>query len=119
VTSPVSAHGYLGVRAARGILSAANRNVPGGWVVTFPPTELYPIDFEIYHCAVKGPRGNFDVYIDDSFYSTAVRSDRNEYDPNRNMFVRRGQTVSWHYSSTDATNQPQVWIYARLPTGII
>jgi hypothetical protein len=110
--------GYLGVRPAVGVLSAANRNVPGGWYVLFRPQDLYPVDVHIYHIALKGPPGNFDVYIDQSFYSTAVRSDRNEYDPKQPMFVRRGQEVSFHFSSTDATaTPPQVWMYARLPTG--
>lgn len=110
-------YGYLGFRAALGALSAANRNVPGAWVVTFKPQDLYPGDVEIYHIALQGPFGTFDVYIDDQFYSTAVRSDRNEYDPKNAMYVRRGQEVSFHFSST-ATPRPQVWIYARQPSGI-
>lgn len=109
--------GQLGVRPATGILSADNRNVPGSWVVTFTPGEDLPaIDVEVWHIAVKGPPGNFDVYIDDAFYSTAVRSDRNEYDPKHPMYVRRGQTITFHFSSAD-TPAPQVWLYLRQPRG--
>lgn len=114
------AYGYLGARQKSGELSAENQNVAGGWLVVFTPTDLsYPGDVEIYHIAVKGPPGNFDVYIDTQFYSTAVRADRNEYDPKHPMYVRRGQSVSFHFSSTDATaTAPTVNIYARQPTGL-
>jgi hypothetical protein len=111
-------YGYLGQRAQTGVLLATNKNVPGAWVVTFLSQDLYPQDFDIYHMALKGPNGNFDVYIDDSFYSTAVRSDRNEYDPKQPMHVRRGQTVSFHFSSTSAP-APQVWLYAKRPGGFL
>lgn len=115
----VQSYGYLGSRQAVGILSAANKNVPGGWLVTFTSQMLYPADFLIYHIALKGPNGNFDVYIDDTFYSTAVRADRNEYDPKQPIYMRRGQDLSFHFSSTaPAGPTPQVWIYARTPTGL-
>lgn len=113
------AFGYLGSRQKQGVRSTANLNVSGGWLVTFDPQDLYPADVEIYHIAVKGPPGNFDVYIDTQFYSTAVRADRNEYDPKHPMYVRRGQSVSFHFSSTDATaTAPIVNMYARQPSGI-
>lgn len=113
MTQPI-ATGYLGSRAGLGVLSATNRNVAGSWVVTFPPNELPPDDFEIYHIALRGPTGNLLVYIDDTFYSAASRTDVNEYDPKQAMFVRRGQTVSFHLSSA-ALPRPQVWIYMRQP----
>jgi hypothetical protein len=106
--------GYLGSRQGIGELSAANKNVPGAWVVTFKTQDLYPIDFEIYHIAMRGPTGNLLVYIDESFYSAAPRTDVNEYDPKQPMFVRRGQEVSFHLSSVNEP-VPQIWIYARLP----
>lgn len=115
MTQP-NAGGYLGSRQALGVLSADNRNVPGAWVVTFKTQDLYPIDVEIYHIAIRGPTGNMLVYIDDRFYSATSRTDRNEYDPKQPMFVRRGENITFHLSST-ATPQPQVWIYAR-QTGI-
>lgn len=107
--------GYLGSRGASLVeLSADNKNVPGGWVATFRAQDLYADDFEVYHIAVKGPNGNFDVYVGDLFYSAAVRSDRNEYDPKNAMYVRRGQDISFHFSSA-AAPQPEVVIYTRQP----
>lgn len=108
--------GYLGHRIPTTVrLSADNKNVAGGWVAEFRDT--YAIDVDIYHIAMRGPSGSFDVYIDDAFYSTDTRSDRNEYDPKQPMHVRKGQVVSFHFSAT-ATPAPQVWIYARQPTGV-
>lgn len=106
--------GYLGSRQALGLLSAENRNVAGCWVVTFKSQDLYPIDFEVYHMAVKGPPGNMLVYIDENFYSAASRSDVNEYDPKQPMFVRRGESITFHLSS-NVPPQPKIWIYARMP----
>ena len=106
--------GYLGSVRAVGRLSAANRFVAGSWVVTFPTQGLPPIDYVVYHIAMRGgPTGGFLVYIDEAFYSAADRSDLNEYDPKQPMFVRRGQTVSFHYKSATAALQPQVWMYLR------
>lgn len=112
--SPV---GYLGSRQAIGVLSADNKNVAGGWVVTFKTQDLYPTDFEVYHIAIKGPAGNMLVFIDENFYSAAPRTDVNEYDPKQPMFVRRGEGITFHLSST-ATPAPKVWIYCRQPQGI-
>lgn len=107
--------GYLGSRGPSLVeLSADNRNVAGGWVATFRAQDLYPDDFEIYHISVKGPNGSLDVYIDELFYSTTTRSDRNEYDPKNAMYVRRGQDVSFHFSSA-ALPRPDVVIYTRQP----
>lgn len=112
-------YGYLGQRAAFGALSADNRNVPGGWLAMFSSQDLYPADFLIWHIALKGPTGGFDVYIDDTFYSTASRSDRNEYDPKQPIYMRRGQSLSFHFASTDPAGPvPEVRIFARQPTGL-
>lgn len=108
--------GYLGNRGPSTVkLDPANLNTPGSWVATFLPEDLYPEAVEIYHISVKGPAGNFDVYLDNVFYSTAVRADRNEYDPRNPMYVRPGQTLSFHFSSAAATNAPTVNIFARQP----
>lgn len=107
--------GYLGNRGASTVtLSAGNKNVTGSWVATFLPNDLWPESVEIYHIALKGPQGNFDVYIDDLFYSAGIRSDKNEYDPKNPMYLRPGQTVSFHFSNT-ATPAPTVNIFARRP----
>lgn len=105
--------GYLGSRIAKTVVhSAQNLNTPGGWLSTWDP--LAPIEVEVFHIAMKGPAGSFDVYIDDSFYTTDTRSDRNEYDPSQPMPVRPGQIVSFHFSAT-AAPAPQVWLYLRQP----
>jgi len=107
--------GYLGYRGASTVAkSASNRIAAGSWVATFLPADLYQEDYEIYHISVKGPAGFFDVYLDDTFYSTAVRSDRNEYDPKNPIYVRRGQTITFHFSSS-SNPAPTVNIFARQP----
>ena len=108
--------GYLGSAQAVGVLSQANKNVAGGWVVEFRTQDLPPIDVEVYHIAIVGPTGNMLVYIDESFYSATSRTDRNEYDPKQPMFVRRGQGVTFHLSSSSAP-APKVWMYIRTPRG--
>ncbi len=110
--------GYLGSRQATGVLSPANLNVAGAWVVTFRPQDMPVEPYDVYHIALKGPRGNFQVYIDDAFYSAAVRSDLNEYDPKQTMHVRPGQTITFHFSST-TTPQPVVNLWLRQPGAII
>jgi hypothetical protein len=108
-------HGHLGHRSAIGALSAQNLYVPGCWVVTFTPQDLsYPADFEVYHIAVRGPGGAFLVYIDDSFYSATDRGDLNEYDPKHPMYVRRGQSITFHWN-VSVGDAPTVWVYAREP----
>lgn len=110
--------GYLGSRQATGVLSADNRNVAGAWLVTFKSQDLPPIDFEIYHIAIRGPYGNMLVYIAENFYSATSRTDVNEYDPKQPMFVRRGEDVTFHLSNDDSP-APTVWIYIRQPQGIV
>lgn len=111
------ANGNLGNRGASTVrLSAQNRNVAGGWVATFLPKDLWPDSVEIYHIAVKGPQGTFEVYIDDLFYSADDRSDKNEYDPQNAMYLRPGQTVTFEFSNT-ALPAPTVNIFARRPRG--
>lgn len=107
--------GYLGNRGASTVaLSAANRNVAGAWVATFLGKDLWPEAVEIYHIAMKGPRGSFQVFIDDTFYSADSRSDLNEYDPQNAMYLRPGQTITFEFSNT-ALPAPTVNIFARRP----
>jgi hypothetical protein len=108
--------GYLGSRSTTGVLSADNKYVAGSWVVTFPTQDLPPIDCVVYHIALTGPTGGFMVFVAENFYSAADRSDLNEYDPKQPMFVRRGESVSFHFKSA-ATPQPKVWLYLRQPGG--
>lgn len=107
--------GYLGNRGASMVrLDTANLFVPGSWVATFLPDDLYPEDFEIFHIALLGPAGGFRVYLDNVFYSADDRSDQNEYDPKNAMYVRRGQTITFHFRSAAAPT-PVVNIFARQP----
>lgn len=114
--SQPSPGGYLGNRAATGVLSASNKYVAGSWVVTFRTQDMPPIDCVVYHIALTGPAGGFLVYVGENFYSAADRSDLNEYDPKQPMFVRRGEDVSFHFFSPDAP-APRVWLYLREPGG--
>lgn len=120
MTGPTDADGtgYLGNRGASTVaLSASNRYLAGGWVATFLPRDLWPEPVEIYHVALRGPRGGFLVYIDDLFYSTHDRSDVNEYDPKNPMYLRQGQTVTFEFRSL-STPAPTVNMFARRPSRI-
>jgi hypothetical protein len=109
--------GYLGVRTAVGVLSANNRvTTPAtGWVVTFTP-EMMPTDaeFEIWHGATRGPGGYFLVYKDDALFGVGQNGFINEYAPVNAMFVRKGQSVSLHWSTNIGT-APIVWFEFRQP----
>lgn len=105
---------YLGRRSATGFLNPGNPLGAGNWSVRFTPADLYPADFVIYHAVLTGPGGSFRVFIDDAFYSVAPRGDINEYDPVNAMYVRRGESILFHWTiATGAA--PAVTIYARTP----
>lgn len=107
--------GYLGPRGPSTVAKdPTNLFVAGSWVATFKPQDLYPAAFEIYHISLTGPAGGFRVYIDNIQYSSADRSDQNEYDPVHPMYVRPGQTISFHFRSA-ANPQPVITIFARQP----
>lgn len=106
--------GYLGSRDAIGFLNPGNPIASGAWSVRFTPADLYPADFVVYHIALLGPGGAFRVYLDDRFYSVAARGDVNEYDPVHPMFVRRGQTIWFHWAIATGS-APAVSLYARAP----
>lgn len=110
----------LGHRPATGFADPANPNGSGCWTVRWRPDELPATDFEVYHAVILGPGGKFDVYLDDSIYSTGVRGDRNEYDPNNAMPVRKGQTIFFYWTISTGT-RPTARIDLRTPTsgGII
>jgi hypothetical protein len=103
-----------GIVRAVGVLSAANKVLPGAWVVTFPPEQLPREDSECYHGAVLGPGGYFVVYLDTSLHSNGANGLINTYEPTIPMFVRRGRTITFHWSTT-STPAPQVWLYFRAP----
>jgi hypothetical protein len=107
--------GYLGDRAASEVVKSANNKIAAGsWVATFLPDDLPPEACEAYHMAVLGPAGGFRVYIDDKYYSSDDRSDQNEYDPKNPMYIRPGQTITFHFRSA-AAPQPTVNIWLRQP----
>lgn len=109
--------GYLGTVPKTGSKtpSVPNPILATAWTVEIRPDDgLPPADFEVYHIAITGPGGTFRVYLDDELYSVAVRGDINEYDPNNAIFVRRGQTI-FFYWSTGSGSAPRVWIRCRQP----
>ncbi len=103
------------MRSAGGVLSAANKNVAGGWVVTFRPQDMpNDADYEVWHGAVRGPGGFFLLYVDDALYGIGENGLINEYAPPTAMFVRKGQTITLNWSiATGAA--PQAWLYLRSP----
>ena len=109
----------LGTRKAIGALATAanpNRVTSGAWIVSFTPTVvgLGDVDFEVWHGAAKGPGGYFHVYIDDSFFGVGENGTINEYAPQIPMYVRRGQSVSLHWSIATGT-APEVTFWLREP----
>jgi hypothetical protein len=107
--------GQLGFRDAIGALTAANLVTAGAWVVTFTP-EMMPSEpeFEIWHGALRGPGGYALVYIDNELFGVAENGSINEYSPPTAMFIRKGQTVSLHWSIALAP-APHVWFRFRQP----
>jgi len=108
----------LGDRSAVGAAPTVlnpNRVTTGAWIVTFPPEALpSDSDFEVWHGAVRGPGGYFMVYLDDKLYGVGENGLINEYAPPTAMYVRKGQTITFHWSIPTAP-APQVWIYLREP----
>lgn len=105
----------LGFRSNVGKLLASNRVTAGAWVCTFPP-EVLPSDaaFEVHHAAIRGPGGYFLVYIDDQLFGVGDNGLINEYAPAIPMYVRKGQSITLHWSIATGT-APQAWIYLRQP----
>lgn len=110
----------LGDRSAIGKKDVNNRNpanfiTPGAWVITFTPEELpSDTDFEMWHGAVRGPGGYFLVYLDDKLYGVGENGLINEYAPSIAMYIRKGQTITLHWS-TATGNAPTAWLYFRQP----
>lgn len=110
---------YLGFRRARGALSAQNPYSAGGWAVTFSPEALSIRNpFEIFHIAVQGPNlasCNLQLWLDTIFYSTTVRGDINDYDPNHPIPVMPGQSVNFYWNTT-VNPAPIVTIFCQEPS---
>lgn len=112
----------LGFRSKRGTLLATNPFFAGGWAVQFTPEDISIQDntFLIWHIAVQGPAApssNLQLWLDTIFYSTTVRGDANDYDPNQPIVVRSGQTVNFYWNTT-VNPAPMVTIFLRQP-GVI
>lgn len=107
--------GNLGDRTATGRLSNTNRVTAGAWVITYTP-EMLPAEaaFEVWHATIRGPGGYFLVYIDDKLYGVGENGLINEYAPAIPMYVRKGQTITFHWSIATGS-APQAWIYLRQP----
>lgn len=109
---------FLGFRTKRGVLLPANPYLAGGWAVQFTPQDLRIQQmFVISHIAVQGPNlpsCNLQVWLDTMFYSTTPRGDINDYDPNRPIPVRPGQTVNFYWNTT-VNPAPNVSILCEEP----
>lgn len=114
MTSP-SIRSNLGNRQATGKLLVSNRVVPGAWVVTFDPADMpSDADYEVWHGAIRGPGGYFLVYLDDALYGVGQNGLINEYAPTIPMYVRKGQTISLHWSIATGS-APLAYFYLRIP----
>lgn len=111
----------LGFRSKRGTLLASNPYLAGGWAVQFTPQDTRIQEaFEIFHIAVQGPAApscSLQLWLDTTFYSTTVRGDINDYDPNQPIYVRSGQTVNFYWNTT-VNPAPMVTIFCRQPSPI-
>lgn len=110
---------YLGFRSKTGVLLPANPFSPGGWAVQLTPDDIAIQEtmFEIFHIAVQGPAApscQLQLWLDTVFYSTTVRGDINDYDPNWPIPVRSGQTVNFYWNTT-VNPAPVVTIFCRQP----
>ncbi len=107
---------YLGKLTKRGVTSATNPVLAGGWTITFDPAALgVKIGAEVYHIAVQGPENSrFQVWIDTTFYSNVVRGDINDWDPAQPMYIRPGDTVFFYYN-TAAGTAPVATVFLREP----
>lgn len=110
--------GNLGFRDADGFVDANNPLGAGFWTVRFDQGNLrIPIDFEIYHIAVKGPPGStFQVFINTTFYDNVPHGDVNSWDPNQPMYVHTGSELFFYYSTSAGTTAPHITLSCREPT---
>lgn len=112
---------YLGFRSKKGVLLASNPFSAGGWGVEFTPEDIHIQEqYEIFHIAVQGPNQpscNLQLWLDTIFYSTTVRGDINDYDPNQPISVRSGQSVNFYWDTT-VNPAPMVTIFCRQPIPI-
>lgn len=109
---------YLGPRVAVGVLSPANLVTPGAWVVTFDPAAMpRDYDYEVYHGWATGPGGYFLGYIDGYGYDSAQNGKINEYTPTNGKYVRKGQTLSYHWSIATLP-APVIVLYLRTPKDV-
>lgn len=110
--------GYLGQRPGTGALDNDNPLLAGGWHVEFTPQQLaIRQPFEVFHIALRGPADPssvLEVWLDTTFYSTAVRGDVNEWDPNQAMYCMPGQTIHLYWDTTTGP-APRVTIFCRQP----
>jgi hypothetical protein len=106
--------GYLGKLTKRGVLNAENPVLAGGWTIAFDPASIgIKVESEIYHIAIKGPRGStFEVYHGTTFYDNVARGDINSWDPSQPMWIQPGTTVFFHYSLSTGT-APTATCYFR------
>lgn len=104
----------LGKRKKTGAIDNQNPVKAGGWTIVFDPAFLgIQVPFEVYHAAVRGPAGSqFEVWIDDTFYSASIRGDRNEWDPSQPMHVTPGETIFFYYNTANGP-APTVAIFCR------
>lgn len=112
---------YIGSRTSPpAVISNDNVNPFGNgfWAVTFTPA-IFAVaagDFEIYHMTLRGPSNSqFQVYINSTFYSTSVRGDLNEWDPNQPLYMLGGQNLIFYWNSVGTPN-PKVQVWCRTPT---
>lgn len=110
---------YLGYRSAMGrkLVGGINPYGDGMYSCVFDPAVLALSAnlVEVYHIALKGPKGSqFQIYLDTTFYDASPRGDLNSWDPQNPLIMRGGQTLYFHFSSAGVP-QPLVTIWLRLP----
>jgi len=106
--------GFLGKLTKTGVADNDNPLLVGGWTIRFDPADIgIRVPSEVYHIAIKGPRGSsFDVYQDTTFYDTAPRGDKNSWDPSQPMHVEPGTTILFYYD-TKTVPAPKATLFFR------
>lgn len=111
--------------------AGVNPFLPGtGWDVIFTPSDLdfTEVEVEVYHIYLDGPVGAaVAVLVNGHRWDFVAQGWQNGWDPQQPLVLRFGQTLQFCWSAAftsppypgtgQATTQPDVTIWLRIPAG--
>jgi hypothetical protein len=108
----MSTYVTLGSRGpVKGVSDPTGNNV-GNWTVSFTPDILsFTVpQAEVYKMIVKGASqtSQFDVYVENKQWDTAVYGAQNSWDPNETLIIRPGETLYFYYNTPVTDNSPPI-----------